>query len=304
MSITQNASRVRVESAAKNGTLSTQGALNNNQIKFDTNISTNNSNLEASPSFRRRHVILRPGEVDEEFNQVQSVDVDGVTCTCYEDWDSNPASGDLYEIAYRLEDVVTIAGCDFETDSQQWVMTKRLILGVGTTADGFLGMSHGQILRLNDEGPSTTAFRLNSRGVFCIGTIKNDRGERGAVLTFDNNADDETVMDFSSGAQGRLYEFTLIAARGHSGVTGLTVTVDAGADVEWARAQLHGMNAPFKKRVKRVEDIDGNVVLTKSEVTDLPELKGWCISSLGKSVNDALTAEAAGDTFHLLIEDG
>lgn len=302
MSITNTASRIRPESAAKNGTLGTQGALGDNQIKFDTNISTNNSNLMASPVFRRRHVRLRPGETDEEYNMVISVDVDGVTCTMYEDWDVNPASGDTYDVAYRLEDLQTIAGCDYDSTLALWTLSKRLVIGTAA-APGFLGLSHGQILHCDDRGPGESAIRVNAAGTLCIGTIKGDRGERGASIVFHNDADDEDALDFNSTATGRLYEFSLTSALAHTGINGLVVTIGVTSDVEWARAQLHGMNAPFKKRVKRIKDQAGEVVLTKTEVDALPELNGWCVSSLGQSMKDALVAETGTDKVHILIED-
>ena len=46
MAITSTSARVRVESAAKNGILDSQSGLNNNQIKLDSNISTNNGKCE------------------------------------------------------------------------------------------------------------------------------------------------------------------------------------------------------------------------------------------------------------------
>ena len=172
MAITQNASRVRVESSAKNGTLGTQGALNANQIKFDTAITTNNGNLVASPVFNKRHVCLRKGTGTQEFGLIQSVDVDGVTCTMQADWETAPASGDAYDVSYRLDDVATIDGCDFETDSRQFVMpTKRLIVG-STGLPGFLGMSHGQVLRTAEIDATTSGFRTGDEGIFCMGTIR------------------------------------------------------------------------------------------------------------------------------------
>lgn len=301
MSITQNASRVRIESAAKNGTLGTQGALNANQIKFDTNISTNNSNLEASPSFAGRHVILRRGEIDEELNLIRTVDVDGVTCTCREDWASVPASGDTYDVGYLLEDVATFAGCTFETDSRQWVMDRRLIVGITTTTFGFLGMAEGRVLRLNDEGASNSALQINTLGHFAIGLIKNDRSQFGATLIFTNATDNQLVWDIDGWA--RLYEFTLVSARQPDGINSLDVTIDAGADVDWATAQIHGIDAPFKRIRKRFKRHDG---VDMGTVTDLKAGAwhgGHLLSENDKVIKDEIAAQAGGKRVRLLIED-
>lgn len=249
MAITTNLSRIRVESSAKNGTLGSQSAspeLAANQIKFDTAITTNNGNLVASPTFKRRHVCLRKGTSTEEFNIVLSVDVDGVTCTMQEDWINAPASGDAYDVSYRLEDVATITGCDFETDSRQWTLpTKRLIVGA-TTLPGFLGISHGQVLRVPEVDAVTSGLRTGDEGIFCIGMIRNDIPNLGGTVIFGDTADNQLCWDILAGATVKLYEFTLIAARNPDGINSLDVTVDALATVDWQAGHHYGIDSPFK----------------------------------------------------------
>lgn len=302
MSITQNASRVRVESAAKNGTLGTQGTLNADQIKFDTNISTNNSNLEASPTFQRRHVVIRRGDADEESNHILSVDVDGVTCTCQHDWVAAPASGDTYDIAYRLEDAATIAGLDFESDSQQWTLsTKRLTIGDGTNF-AFFGMSHGQVLRLADQGDITSDMRVSGTGRFHIGTIKDDIPNLGATLIFLSDVDNDLAMDWLTGAAGRLYEFTLIAARNHTGVNTIDVTVQAGCDIEWMRSQIYGVDAPFKIRAERIADVTGAFYSTVGDIKNAPWYSGWLKSETDQTIIDEIAAEPNDTKVRIMLE--
>ena len=273
MAITQNASRVRIESAAKNGTLGSQAAspeLTADQIKFDTAITTNNGNLEASPVFTRRHVLLRKGTPTQEFGLIQSVDVDGVTCTMQEDWDVIPASGDTYDVSYRLDDVATVDGCDFETDSRQWVLPiKRLIVGA-TGLPGFLGMSHGQILRTPEVDDVTSGFRTGDEGIFCIGTIRNIIPNLGAMLIFGDTADNQLSWDILGGATVRIYEFVLASARNPEGVNSLDVTVSASpeADVEWALGQHYGVDSPFKQsQIHTPIDSAGNELTFGDTVT-------------------------------------
>lgn len=301
MGITQNASRVRIESPAKDGTLGAQGVLNADQILFDTAMTTNNGNTEASPTFQRRHVVLRAGEVDEELNIVQSIDVDGVTCTMQEDWLTAPVSGDAYEVAYRLDDVATIAGCDFETDSRQWAMTKRLVIGTATL-NGFLGLSHGQVFRLHDNGPTTSALRGGATGRLAIGMIRNDRANLGATLIFMNDADNELVWDNLAGMWLRLYEFTLMAGRNPEGVNSLDVTVNAGADLEWARSQLYGIDAPFKKRVERLRDLQGVFYGTVAELKLAPWYTGHMQSENDQAIKEEIAAEPDDTEVRLLVE--
>ena len=150
-----------------------------------------------------------------------------------------------YDVSYRLEDVETIAGCDFETDSRQWVMTKRLIVG-STGLPGFLGMSHGQILRVIDNSPDS-GKRTGDDGIFCIGTIKNSVPNLGASIIFMNDTDNELCWDILVGGKVRLNEFTLIAGRNSEGVNSLDVTAAVLSDQQWARPTHYGVDSPFKK---------------------------------------------------------
>ena len=303
MSITQNANRLRIESAAKNGTLGVQGALNADQIKFDTAITTNNSNLEASPSFQRRHVVIRRGETDEESSIVKSVDVDGLTCTMQAAWDSAPASGDTYDVAYRLEDCATFAGCTFESDSHQWVMSRRLIVGIGTTTFGFLGLSHGQVLRLEDRGPTETAFNVNSAGRLEIGTIKNDKANLGAILIFMNDADNEDVMDIVGSAVARIYETTFAAGLNHQGVNSLDVIVQATVDLDHARNNFYAIDAPkLKKRVERFQNFQAISYGTVGDMKLAPWYTGWLQSENDKVIKDEIAVMADAVKVRLLFE--
>lgn len=311
MSITQNLSRVRFESGAKNGTLGTQGTLNADQIKFDTAITTNNGDLETSPSFKWRHVILRRGGVDEEYGLIQSVEVDGLTCNMYADWDSAPASGDTYDIGYKLEDAQTIAGCDFETDSRQWVMTKKLVVGITTTTFGFLGISHGQIIRMQDSGALDSACQVNIAGWLMIGTEKQlssgeTKAERGAVMIFTNDADGENVMELDG--VGRLFEFAMHSARAPDGVTGLTVTHGTSSDVVWSRFQSSGMSTPYTKRVERLRErwatgTVNDLVLTVADVKNMAFYGGWCHSEADQVIREAIVGKADATNVYITVED-
>ena len=314
MAITNTVDRIRLESFAKNGTLGSQAAspeLSANQIKFDTAITTNNGNLEASPTFDDRHVVIREGTGTEERNLITSVDVDGVTCTCINDWDTAPASGDAYIVQYIPEDVATVPGCDYETDSGQWVMTKRLIIGVTTITAGGLGLSRGKILRLDDRGPTLTALQVNTLGWLMIGINKElstgeSRAERGGQLIFTNDASNETVMDIDGHAF--MYEFAMHSAFAHSGVIGLKVTHDAGATVKWSRFQGSGMDVPYRKLVRLIRErwdagtVNDNV-FTVAQIKAMAFYGGWCHSEIDQSVREAIVGKADTDLVRILVEE-
>lgn len=304
MSITTNAERIRVESPAKNGTLGTQGAINANQIKFDTNISTNNGNLMASPTFKRRHVVIREGDADEESQLVESVDVDGVTCTMQDSWVSAPVSGDTYEVAYRLEDVATIAGCDYETDSFQWVIaTKRLVVG-SATLNGYFGMSHGQVLRLADRGATEEDMSVTGLGRFEIGQAVDDDAKFGAIIFYTADTDNDTVFDGANSGTLRLYEATFAAARNHEGVNSIDMDIDATVDLKFGRVNLYGVDSPkLKKVVIRAQDTSTQVYWsTKSDLASSAMWNGWLKSSIDQTIYDALQSEANTAQVRILIE--
>jgi len=307
MSITNTADRIRIESFAKDGTLPTQGVLNANQIKFPTNISTNNGNLEASPTFDDRHIVLRKGTGTEEINLVTSVNVDGVTCTCINDWDTTPASGDAYDIPYIPEDVATVAGCDFETDSRQFVMTKRLIIGVTTTTKGGLGISRGKILRTDDRG-AISNLQVNSLGWLLIGIQKNLANgniisERGGLIIFDKATSSQLAMDIDGHAF--MYDFGMFSMRSHEQVVGLTVTHDASATVHWSGFQGHGMDTPYKRRRKRFQDIDGNLLLSITDIKGSAPYNGHLQSELDEILFEYIddAGEAGANEVMITIED-
>jgi len=307
MSITNTADRVRLESGAKNGTLSTQGVLNADQIKIDTNISTNNGNLETSPTFDDRHIILREGTSTEERNLVTNVNVDGVTCTCLNDWDTAPASGDAYEFPYIPEDIATVPGCDFDSVSRQFVMTKRLIIGVTTTTRGSLGISRGKILRTDDRG-ALSNVQVNSLGWLLIGIQKNlPNGnvisERGGLIIFDKATSSQLAMDIDGHAF--MYDFGMFSMRSHEQVVGLTVTHDAGATVHWSDFQGHGMDTPYKRRKKRFQNINGELLLSITDIKTSAPYNGWLHSELDQTLFDYIddVGESGANEVSIIIED-
>ena len=245
MSITQNASRIRIESAAKNGTLGSQSGLGVKQIKFDTAITTNNGDLESSPTFKGRYVVVRRGQSDEETNPIKSVDPDGLTCTCLNAWDSGPASGDSYDVSYVLDDVATIAGCDKESGTRQYAFTKRLVIG-DAVAFAFFGMGDYQMMRMADSGPTTDAIRIMNNGCFSAGAVKKNQPVKGGLIIFTNDGDGESVMTCKTGSTANVYDTTFYSAFKPDGVA-VQIDVESGITSDIKKASRIGVVVQNKK---------------------------------------------------------
>lgn len=303
MAITQNANVLRPDSSAKNGTLGTPGAIAANQIKFDTAITTNNSNLESSPTFLRRHVVIRKGDGDEELNLITGVDVDGVTCTCLDDWDSVPVSGDTYDVAYTMRDMATFSGCTRDATLKFYTMSRQMVVGTAANA-GFLGISNAEVVYMDDRGPTAPALQVNAAGRFVVGTTRNDLARRGAILFFTNDADDEEAIDFKSGSVIRLYDFVMASAGRPDGIGGFTVTIGS-TDIEWARSKTFGMAAAvFKNTYERLANFQTIFYETVADAKLAPWHTGHMQSENDLRIKNAIASKADGDRIRVLIEEG
>lgn len=303
MSITTNANRIRVESAAKNGTLGSQSGAGNKQIILDSNIETNNGNLEGSPTLAKRMIVVRCGEADEDTNAIQTVEPDGVTCNCFTLWDDPPQSGDTYEVSYKLDDVETIVGCAKEVSTQHYVFSKRLTVGDGINF-AYLGMGNYQIIRMGDSGTAGAVILVNNAGWFHIGAIRKNEPVRGGTIVFTNDGDGEEVMRIKTGGEVRAYDFALQGAFAADDVN-VEVIVESGAVLKWQKGKIFGVTAPMVTKYENLTRFIGTIVcLTKSEVQNTPAYRGWCRSDFDQSIFDAIASSSDSAKVHIMIEDG
>ena len=105
-------SSMQIDTFAKSGTLGSQSGNENDEILFDTAMTTNNGDCAGPPTdgtaaFPGRLVVIRKGDGDEETRYIIAV-VTGNQCQVNEDWISNPVSGDTYDIFYGPTDADTI----------------------------------------------------------------------------------------------------------------------------------------------------------------------------------------------------
>ena len=297
MAITDTGSRIRIESPAKNGTLSTQGA-GDNKITFDTTIATNNGNLATTPSFKGRQVIIRRGDADEETGRISAIDWTGLIGTTLDDWDTPPVSGDTYDVAYGMTDVDTVPGCSQESDSKQYVLTKRLVVGDGTNF-GYIGLSRGEVVRFPDEGPGNNALHIANAGRLDVGTLKGEAARSGAVLIFTHDGDGEVAFRIADGGQVSLFAFTLVSMLRPEGIV-LDVTHGDTAKLKWRRGNLLGISAPFTHR----DYVLKSFLLTKGEIVTDAAYTGWCRSRMDEGIFDAVDTEASDSVkVRISIED-
>lgn len=201
---TTNPDGVRITTAAKNGTLSTQGAIGNNQIKFDTNISTNNGNLVTSPTFVGRLVILREGAGDEETRYITAIGTDGVTATVHEDWTANPASGDTYHVSYTIQDAATVTGLSLiNKRTDDYSSTRKFRVGNtgGTPAFAYFAILDGASLESVDNSSTTVAdIVVENNGRFDIGYEASGQAVSGGALYGTPAVAGEFVLDAVAGS--------------------------------------------------------------------------------------------------------
>jgi hypothetical protein len=296
MAITTTATVIAVESAAKHGTLGSQAGMSANQVKLDTTIATNNGNLAASPTLARRLVVIRRGQTNEETGAVTSVDADGLTCTCLDNWDIPPSTGDSYYVCYTPDDTATIAGCTKEALTRQYAFTKRLVIGDGTNF-AYFGIGLGHVLRFADSGPTIDALRVRNAGRFDIGTLKGEKPTLGGVILFTNDVDGEVVMTLQSGSIERFYDFTFVSCFKPDGVN-LAVTKEVGAGLSWARGKVYGITPKLESRFYNFGR------LTKGQIVGSPMWNGWLKSEFDQKLVNALTAETDDAArVRILIED-
>lgn len=215
MSITSSASPgIIVTSAAKNGTLGTQGAIANNEILFDSAITTNNGNLAASPTFVGRIVVLRRGAADEEIRYI-TANSTTTQCTVNEDWVVNPASADTYEISYIIQDAATLTGLSLATKRvQDYTSGRRFTIGSGGGTFALFSLLNGASLETSDNSSTTVAdFIVENGGWFINGYTTAGTAVSGGYIIGVPAVDGELVFDSKAGSTAILNDWFLTCVK-------------------------------------------------------------------------------------------
>ena len=232
MAITSGAGPgIVVTSAAKNGALGDQSAGGSDQIIFDTNINTNNGNLEASPTFVGRLVVIRRGAANEETRYITAIDGDGVTATVHENWVTPPASGDTYHVSYMIQDAATVQGLTLVTKTNIYESNRRLTIGDGT-AFAFFALVDGQGFELRDDNVDP-AVTVANNGRFDNGYLFSSRAVAAGFMFGIQNGDGEDIYQFNSGSEVRWYDTVV-----RSALASLEITQNSQSRVEVQTAKF------------------------------------------------------------------
>lgn len=304
---TSPATGIVVTSAAKDGILGVQASAVAKQIILDTPIAVNNGNLESGASLVGRSVVIRRGTVDRQLNVIETVEADGVTCTCRHGWRGNdPDLGDTYAIGYKGADLATVAGCSFSNPRQAYEFSRLLQVGDNTNY-ALLSLNNNEHFVLNDGGPAEEGILIRSNAEFTIGTrAKRLNTSDGGILTFQHDGENEVAFRAQNNSIVRMFQFALKGKQMGTGVT-VRANVNAGADLQWEDGLLFGVNGPFKKRKRFLRTVLGAGAVELGTIAELianaASLSGWCTGDMDESILDAISGEPTTAKVYLVVED-
>jgi hypothetical protein len=199
---------VRVTSSAKdNGVLSSVGGLPDNQFVVpDTIAATNNGQLGFT-TLNGRLITIRRNEVDEETRYI--TEDHGTTGTISEAWDTPPASGSAYDIAYVIEDAATQTGFSLITKRNRDYSLGRTF-NVGNTVTGtfswFALLDGASMESDNNVGATERAFQVEGDGRWDFGYRQAGTTVPGGYLIQTANTDGEFGFEVVAGGDMRAYE--------------------------------------------------------------------------------------------------
>lgn len=195
------------------------------EVEVSDDITTlSNGNLEATPSYVGRLIILRQGDSTptpvEETRLIVSAAASGVGNTWIlgisEPWDNNPATSDTIHVSYIIQDAATLTGLGLITKRvQDYSSTRRFTIGTGAATFAYFALLFGASLETTDNSSTTVAdFTVESDGRFDSGYLSGDGASfdtgvavSGGQLFFTPAVDGELAFEAISGAEVNLYDF-------------------------------------------------------------------------------------------------
>lgn len=244
-----------VESSAKNGTLtsgSTTGAV------LDTDINTNNGNLEVGAVLAGRLIYLSGGT---GAGQIRYITADNGTTgiTVNDPWDTTPDNTTTYEISYILNDCATVTGLTYQTKADFYSSGRRLTVG-NATDFAFLGLLDGSFLESVDQSSTTVAdFTIENNGMFQSGYLENGKPISGGYYIATPAVDGELAYDAKTGSTVYLYDYQSRAVRVPSWEQ------DGGTHV-WKRTKL--FKPTYQMLLHGTMDISDSTIEGTSATTD------------------------------------
>ena len=199
---------VVVTSAAMNETLGNQSQqTGNNTVVVSDDIPTlSNGNLETSPVYNDRLVIIRQGAGDEELRYILSTaSGTGNTeiLTVSEDWDLVPADSDTIHVSYIIQDAATVTGFTLVNKTvQDYNSSRRFTIGSGSGTFAFIAFINGVGLQSDDNGSTTVAaITIEDGGRFDCGYLDGGNPTSGCKIQFANGSDGELALEMITNAE-------------------------------------------------------------------------------------------------------
>jgi len=209
MAITTNASLgLIVTTAAMNESLPTQSEQtgSNTVVVSDDLASLSNGNLESSPTYIDRLMIIRQGAGDEETRRIVS-DVAGTGTLrilgTNEDWSTVPASSDTIHVSYIIQDAATLTGLTLVNKTvQDFSSGRRFSVGTNTATFAYMAFIDGVGLQLDDNSSTTVAsMTIDSDGRLDCGYIISGTPTSGMKMQGAMGLDGELMIEVISGGE-------------------------------------------------------------------------------------------------------
>ncbi len=232
MAITSGASPgIVVTSAAVNETIPAQTNVSdaNTQVEVSDDISTlSNGNLETTPTYVGRLIILRQGLSNEETRYISAAAASGVgntwLLTVSEPWVVNPVgSTDTIHVSYIIQDAATLTGLTLVNKTvQDYNSTRRFTVGSGGGTFAYMAFLNGVGLQMDDNGSTTVAsFTVEDGGRFDCGYLQDGTPTGGCYMQGANGTNGELSFEvitngewncfatFITGVQRELADFNV-----------------------------------------------------------------------------------------------
>jgi hypothetical protein len=214
MAITSSAGDgVRITTAAKNGTVK---SFTGGKVRLEDPIGTgNNGNLEASPTYTNRLILIDGGTGSGQVRFITAEDLtppggdaNDVDLDVSEDWVVNPDNTSTFQISYVQGDVATVNGASVSSKTNVLEMTRELSVGTagggGAFAFLFFGIYQG-VEGTDDTSATQPSIIVEDNGRLQLGYLQGATPVSGAIVTGFRNTADEDFIQINSGGIVRWY---------------------------------------------------------------------------------------------------
>lgn len=307
MAITTSAGDgVRVTTSAVNETIPAQTNVSDTtlEVEVSDDISTlSNGNLEASPVYVDRMIILRQGLSNEETRRIVSASASGVGNTWIlgvnEPWIVDPVgTTDTIHVGYIIQDSATVNGLSLITKRvQDYSSTRRFSVG-NSAGGGFAYMTFldGVSLESVDNSSTTVAdFTVEQDGRFDMGYKQAGTPTGGSAIFLTPAVDGELGFSVVSGGEFNMYESNMVSVKRTLWSVGTSTT-----------SKIRILNSQFKFNVNdfllgaQDSDLNGVSILSDNTgTTPRVRVRDWATGNEVKNIVvnnfDGFESNTSGD---------